>query len=186
MTYALSGLVGALTFVTYGSVNAAWSNPALWVFCAYLWACIPAYSTLSNRLERWAAGRSGLLTGGRGARLAAQMGVNVVLLALVVWGGVVDSAGLVGMGGFMMTALWITLVSQGGQYLALRLAGPRQADAYVTVAVCLSATVTALAVSGVPLVQPVYVAASLVLGGLLIACDLMADLTHGRVTCQTR
>jgi hypothetical protein len=92
-------------------------------------------------------------------------------------GGVVTLAGLDGIGGFVGAAAWITTVSQGGQYLAGWLArhGLGGADRNVVLAVAVSATINALAISGVAWIHPLYVAASLLAGCAIFLSGAAAD-----------
>ena len=143
-----------------------------------MFLCIPVYAKISNRIEAQAARRSGLETAGRAARCLIQLCVNLVLLWVFLAGGVLDPAGLAGLGGFLGTAAWITAVSQGGQYLATLLArnGLGRSDLNVVVAVASSAVVSALAVSGVAWIQPIYVMLSLAAGLAILVSGLLADV----------
>lgn len=177
-SYGLSGFVGLLTYVAYGSLNHAWSNWALIAVSLYMFLSIPLYSKLSNYVEFSSAQWSKLETGGRIARYVPQLLINIVLLWVFVAGGVIDPSGLEGIGGFFATAAWITIVSQGGQYLANWLARREigSADPNVVVAVSVSAVVNALAVSGVTWIHPVYVAISLVFGAAIFGMGLILDI----------
>ena len=176
-SYRLSALVGVLTYIAYGSLNEAWSNWALIGVSVYMYLSIPLYSKLSNWVERTAAGRTGLGTGGRVARYALQLLINLALLWVFIEGRVVSLTGLDPIGGFFATAAWITVVSQGGQYLAngLAMKGIGTADRNVVLAVSISASVNALAVSGVAWIQPIYVAVSLGIGAAIFGLGLLAD-----------
>ena len=176
-SYRLSALVGVLTYVAYGSLNDAWTKPALTAVSVYMFLSIPLYSKLSNWMEHSATKLTRLGTGGRLARYCLQLLVNLALLWVFVAGQVVSLSGLDPIGGFFATAAWITLVSQGGQYLANWLAqrGVGEADRNVVLAVSVSATVNALAVSGVGWIQPVYVALSLGFGAAILGMGLVMD-----------
>ena len=188
-SYGLSTLVGLLTYFAYGALNDAWGNLALVGVSLYMLLAIPLYSKLSNWIEGLVSKSTRLETGGRLARYGLQLLINLALLWVFVAGGVVDPAGLEGIGGFFATAAWITVVSQGGQYLAGWLARKRvgNADGNVVWAISVSATVTALAVSGVAWIQPIYVVGSLAFGvaifGMGVLTDVRAVLSgaaHGR------
>ena len=178
--YALSAFVGLLTFGAYGSLNDAWTNPALMGVSIYMFLSIPLYSKFSNRIESVIAQRTKFETCGRLGRYVPQLLINLVLLWVFVAGQVIDPAGLAGIGGFFATAAWITIVSQGGQYMANWLARLNlgDADSNVVIAVSISAIVTALAVSGVMWIQPIYVVASLSFGATIFGIGLVTDTRH--------
>ena len=75
------------------------------------------------------------------------------------------------------TAAWITIVAQGGQYVAKYLArkGFGNPDQNVVWAVTVSVTINALAVSGVAWIQPAYVGVSLAFGALIFGLGVLAD-----------
>lgn len=176
-SYGLATFVGVLTYVAYASLNSAWFNPALFGIAVFLLLTIPLYSKLSNRIEFTVARWTGLETGGRIARYILQLLDNLLLLWMFVAGQVVDPAGLEGIGGFFATAAWITIVSQGGQYLANWLArkGVGDSDRNVVLAISISAIINALAVSGVTWIQPVYVGISLCFGMAIFGLGLVID-----------
>ena len=178
--YAFSALVGLLTYTAYAALNQAWANPALIAIALFLFLTTPFYSKISNRIEAMAARMTSLETGGRVARYLFQLLDNLVLLWMFVAGGVIDPTGLAAIGGFFATAAWITITSQGGQYLANSLArsGFGQADRNVVVAFAVSASVSALAVSGVTWIQPIYVAVSLGCGIGIFGIGVLTDAGH--------
>lgn len=175
--YGISALVGVVTYLAYGALNGAWSNPALVGISLYMFLFIPGYSKLSNRVERLAAEGSGLETVGRICRYLTQLGVNLALLWVFLAGDILDPAGLADLGGFFGAAAWITIVSQGGQYLATWLArnGFGRPDLNVVLAVSTSAVVNALAVSGVAWLQPIYLVVSLSIGLTVLSFGLLSD-----------
>ncbi len=176
--YGISALVGVLTYFAYGSLNAAWANPALAGIALYMVLSIPGYSKLSNWIESRAARWSGLATAGRLCRYLAQLGVNLILLWAFLAGGILDPAGLAELGGFFGAAAWITIVSQGGQYFATWLArhGIGRSDINVVLAVSTSAIVNALAVSGVLWIQPIYLAVSLSIAITMLSFGIWSDV----------
>lgn len=176
-SYGLSAFVGVVTYLAYGSLNQAWSNWVLVAVGLYMFLSIPIYSKLSNQIEVAITHRTKLQTGGRIARFVPQLLVNLALLWVFVEGQVIDPAGLVGIGGFFATAAWITIVSQGGQYLANWLAQKNvgDADRNVVLAVSVSATVNALAVSGVTWIHPIYLALSLTFGAAIFGVGVVSD-----------
>lgn len=176
-SYGLSAFVGVVTYLAYGSLNHAWSNWVLFAVGLYMFLSIPIYSKLSNKIETVVTTRTRLETGGRIARFIPQLLVNLVLLWVFLEGQVIDPSGLVGIGGFFATAAWITIVSQGGQYLANWLARRNvgDADRNVVLAVSISATVNALAVSGVTWIQPIYIVLSLSFGAAIFGVGVVAD-----------
>ena len=175
--HGISALVGILTYFAYASLNGAWANPALVGIALYMFLFIPGYSKLSNRIETYAALRSRLETVGRLCRYLAQLGVNLILLWAFLAGEILDPAGLAELGGFFGAAVWITIVSQGGQYFATWLArhGLGRSDINVVLAVSTSAVVNALAVSGVLWIQPIYVAVSLSIGITMLSFGIFSD-----------
>ena len=64
-SYGLSGLIGLLTYVIYGSLNDAWANPTLVAIALYMYLSIPWYSKVSNRVETGTGELTGLVTAGR-------------------------------------------------------------------------------------------------------------------------
>ncbi len=175
--YALSAFVGLLTYAAYAALNQAWTNPALIAIGLFLFLTTPLYSKYSNRIEGMVARRTALETGGRIARFLFQLLDNLFLLWVFVAGEVIDPAGLAGIGGFFATAAWITILSQGGQYLANELSrrGLGHPDRNVVVAFAISASVSALAVSGVAWVQPIFILASLGFGAGFLGIGLVID-----------
>lgn len=176
-SYGLSAFVGVVTYLAYGSLNHAWANWALFAVAVYMFLSIPLYSKLSNRIEFAITERTKLETGGRIARYIPQLLVNLALLWVFVEGQVIDPKGLEGIGGFFATAAWITIVSQGGQYLAnwLALRHVGDADRNVVLAVSISAIVNALAVSGVTWIHPIYIALSLSFGAVIFGVGVVTD-----------
>jgi hypothetical protein len=175
--YALSAFVGLITYAAYAALNQAWTNPALIAIGLFLFLTTPLYSKYSNRIEGMVARRTALETGGRIARFLFQLLDNLFLLWVFVAGEVIDPAGLAGIGGFFATAAWITILSQGGQYLANELSrrGLGHPDRNVVVAFAISASVSALAVSGVAWVQPIFILASLGFGAGFLGIGLVID-----------
>jgi len=176
-SYSLSAFVGVVTYLAYGSLNHAWTNWVLFAVALYMLISIPVYSKLSNKIERAVTRWTDLETLGRVARYVPQLLVNLALLWVFVEGGVIDPSGLEGIGGFFATAAWITIVSQGGQYLAnwfaRRLIG--DPDRNVVLAVSTSAIVNALAVSGITWIQPIYIILSLSFGLLIFGVGVLMD-----------
>ncbi len=179
-SYRLSALVGALTYAAYGSLNDAWINPALVAVSIYMFLSTPLYSKLSNWIEFTVAKLTRLGTGGRVARFIFQILDNLVLLWVLIAGQVLSRSGLDGIGGFFATAAWITIVSQGGQYLANWMARRNigDPDRNVVWAICISAIVSALAVSGVVWIQPAYVTISLIFGAAIFGSGLVTDARY--------
>lgn len=176
-SYGLSAFVGVVTYLAYGSLNHAWTNWALFAVAIYMFLSIPLYSKLSNQIEFAITKRTRLETGGRIARYIPQLLVNLALLWVFVEGQVIDPRGLDGIGGFFATAAWITIVSQGGQYLANWLAKKNvgDSDRNVVLAVSISAIVNALAVSGVTWIHPIYIALSLSFGAVIFGVGVVTD-----------
>jgi len=186
-SYGLSAFVGVVTYLAYGSLNQAWSNWVLGAVGLYMFLSIPIYSKLSNKIEFAITKRTRLETGGRIARYIPQLLINLALLWVFVEGQVIDPSGLDGIGGFFATAAWITIVSQGGQYLANWLARKNigDADRNVVLAVSISAIVNALAVSGVTWIHPIYIALSLSFGAVIFGVGVVADTRSLSKRAQT-
>jgi hypothetical protein len=176
-SYGLGAFVGVITYLSYAYLNNAWSNWALVAISFFMFASLPLYSKCSNRIESLGTRLTQLETGGRIARYLFQLLDNMILLWVYVAGGVIDPAALEGIGGFFATAAWITIVSQGGQYVANHLArtGLGSPDRNVVWAVAISVTISALAVSGVVWIQPIYVAISVGFGALIFGLGVMGD-----------
>ncbi len=176
-SYRLGAFVGLITYVSYGYLNQAWSNWALVAISIFMFLSLPLYSKYSNRIENAAARWTQLETGGRVARYLFQLIDNTLLLWVYVAGEVIDPAALDAMGGFFATAAWITILSQGGQYVANFLArkGFGNPDHNVVWAVTVSVTINALAVSGVMWIQPAFVVVSLAFGALIFGIGVMTD-----------
>jgi hypothetical protein len=176
-SYGLGAFVGVITYLSYGYLNSAWSNWALIAISFFMFASLPLYSKCSNRIESLGTRLTQLETGGRIARYLFQLLDNMILLWVYVAGGVIDPSALEGIGGFFATAAWITIVSQGGQYVANHLAraGLGSPDRNVVWAVAISVTISALAVSGVAWIQPIYVAISVGFGALIFGLGVMGD-----------
>ena len=175
--HGLGVFVGLITYASYGYLNAAWSNWALVAIAVFMCLSLPLYSRCSNGIEKLGARWSQLETGGRVARYLFQLLDNMLLLWIYLAGGVIDPAALEGIGGFFATAAWITIVSQGGQYLANALArkGVGDPDHNVVWAIAISVTISALAVSGISWIQPFYVAVSVGFGALIFGLGIMTD-----------
>ena len=186
-SYGLSAFVGVVTYLAYGSLNQAWSNWVLFAVALYMFLSIPLYSKLSNKIEFAITKLTRLETGGRIARYIPQLLVNLGLLWVFIEGEVIDPSGLAGIGGFFATAAWITIVSQGGQYLANWLARKNigDADRNVVLAVSISAIVNALAVSGVTWIHPIYIALSLSFGAVIFGVGVVADTRSLSKRAQT-
>jgi hypothetical protein len=95
-SYGLSGLIGLLTYATYGSLNDAWANPTLVAIALYMYLSTPWYSKVSNRVETGTGELTGLATAGRISRYLLQLCFNFVLLWAFLAGRVLDPAGLEG------------------------------------------------------------------------------------------
>lgn len=175
--YALSAFVGLVTYATYAALNQAWTSPALIAIGLFLFLTTPLYSKYSNRIEAMVARLTALETGGRIARCLFQLLDNLFLLWVFVAGEVIDPAGLVAIGGFFATAAWVTIISQGGQYLANEASrrGLGHPDRNVVVAFAISASVSALAVSGVTWIQPIFILGSLGFGAGIFGVGLVID-----------
>lgn len=176
--YGLSGVVGVVTYFAYGALNHAWDNWALVAVAVYMFLSIPLYSKASNRIETAITTLTRLETCGRLGRFVPQLIVNLGLLWVLVAGQVIDPNGLIGIGGFFATTAWITIVSQGGQYLANWLACRNigDADNNVVLAVSISVIVNALAVSGIVWVHPIHIGISLTCGIAIFGMGLLTDI----------
>ena len=171
-------MTGVLTYVTYAWLNGAWGNFTLVSIALYMYLSIPAYSRFSNLLETGTSELTGLRTIGRVVRYIVQLAVNCALLYVFLAGEILDPTDLSGIGGFFGAAAWITAVSQGGQYFAnwLGATGIGKPDRNVVISVCVSVIVNALAVSGVTMIQPIYVGASLFFAGVILFSGAVLDI----------
>lgn len=187
-SYRLSGLTGLLIYATYATLNNAWGNYALLAISLYMYLSIPAYSRLSNLVDTKVCDLTGLRTAGRVVRYVLQLAVNCILLYVFLAGGILDPAGLAGIGGFYGAAAWVTAVSQGGQYFAnwLAVTGVGSSDRNVVVSISVSVVVNALAVSGVALIQPIYVGASLFFAGVILFSGVVLDIKALRAPFRHR
>ena len=174
----LSMAMGTVMYLSYAASNDAWLNPVLIAFSVFVALALPSYSKLSNKLEERTNFHFGLISLGRISRFLAQLLFNYTAIGLFYSGRIVSAEGLDAVGGVLGAAVLTTLASQGAQYLALLLVNRNVGDRNRNVLVALSANivVTALALSGMPLAQDLFLVAGLVLGALVFGVGLLSDL----------
>lgn len=175
---AVAVCIGALMYFSYAWVHSAWNNPTLVATTVFIGLFLPTYSKLSNRAEELINLRFATVTFGRLGRLLPQFLFNLAVFWLFLRGGVMAADALDGVGGFVGVALLTTLASQGAQYAALIMYNRGIGDPNRNVLLALSANVvvTALATTGIPYVKPLFLALSLVFGGLVFGVGILSDL----------
>ena len=174
----MAAFVGLLTYLSYAYAHGSWASPALIGVSLFVGIFLPSYAKLSNKAELWANNRFGFVTCGRLGRFIPQYIFNLVVFAVMLWGGALNKAGMASVGGAAGAALLTTLASQGVQYLALFLFQRGIGDANRNVLVGLSANLvlTALGTAGIPLAREVFLVVGFLFGGVLFGIGLLSDL----------
>lgn len=163
---------------SYAAAHEAWASGALIATSIFIGLALPLYSKLSNRLEERVNFRTALVTAGRLARFAAQFAFNAAVFFVFDAAAVVSDAGLSSVGGVLGAAAVTTLASQGVQYLGLMLARRGTGDANRNVLAGLSANivVTAVALAGLDLARPLFLAGGIGLGAVVFGSGVLSDL----------
>ncbi len=158
--------VGITMYFAYSATHQQWSNPALIGVCAFVALFLPWYSRLSNMVEEKANLSLALVTVGRVSRFILQLVFNYLIFTAFRLGGVLDSAALDGVDGFFGIAVLTTIASQGAQYVAVVLfnRGIGDLNRNLILALSVNILVTAAATTGIPMVKPLFVSLSLLLG----------------------
>jgi hypothetical protein len=174
----LAAFAGLLTYVCYASAHDSWRNPALIGVAIFFAIFMPTYSWLSNQAELWANNQFGYVTAGRIGRFVPQFAVNLVLFAVMLWGGGMSRSGVATVGGIAGAALITSLASQGLQYLGgyLFARGIGDLNRNVLVGLCINTVLTALGTAGLPYARESFLFLGLGLGGVLFLVGLLSDL----------
>ena len=170
--------VGALMYASYAYGRNAWGNVALICVSGFVAAALPRYSLLSGKAEEAANKMTALVTAGRLARLALQLGFNLAVFSAFMHGGLIPAPDIDAIGGIAGAALCTTLLSQGSQYLAITMFNRGLGDLNRNVMLALSANVvfTAAATLGIPFVNAVFTLSAALLGGGVFALGVASDL----------
>jgi nicotinic acid mononucleotide adenylyltransferase len=174
----LAAFAGLLTYLCYAYAHNSWTNPALICVALFFALFMPTYSRISNKIEIWANNQFGFVTAGRVGRFVFQFAFNLVLFAIMLWGGGMSRSGVASVGGIAGAALVTSLASQGLQYLGSYLfqRGIGDLNRNVLAALCLNTVLTALGTAGMPYAREAFLAIGLGLGGLLLLVGLLSDL----------
>jgi nicotinic acid mononucleotide adenylyltransferase len=174
----LAAFAGVLTYVCYAYAHNSWTNPALIGVALFFAVFMPTYTRLSNKAELWANNRFGFVTAGRLGRFVPQFAFNLVLFAVMLWGGGMSRSGVATVGGIAGAALITSLASQGLQYLGFYLfaRGIGDLNRNVLVGICVNTVLTALGTAGLPYGREAFLLLGFGLGGFLLLVGMMSDL----------
>lgn len=174
----MAAFVGLLTYLSYAYAHGSWASPALIGVSLFVGIFLPSYAKLSNKAELWANNRFGFVTAGRLGRFIPQYIFNLVVFAVMLWGGALNKAGMASVGGAAGAALVTTLASQGVQYLALFLyqRGIGDANRNVLVGLSVNLVLTALGTAGIPFAREAFLVVGFLFGGVLFGIGLLSDL----------
>ncbi len=173
----LAATAGVLMYVSYGLAASQWTNPWLVLAAVIMGTFLPFYARGTNKIDNVLVASSSLVTAGRLGRYLAQLLFNLFLFTLLIEGTVVSRESIAPLGGILGAAALTTLVSQGGQYVAVLLAskGLGSRDANVLVSLCVTVVFTAFAVLGYAPVRDAFRIVSLTVGGLMFVAGLVQD-----------
>jgi hypothetical protein len=174
----LAAFAGLLTYLCYAYAHNSWTNPALIGVALFFALFMPTYSRISNKIEIWSNNQFGYVTGGRLGRFVFQFAVNLVLFAIMLWGGGMSRTGVASVGGIAGAALVTSLASQGLQYLGIYLyaRGIGDYNRNVLAGLVVNTVLTALGTAGLPYARDAFLAAGFGLGGLLLLVGVLSDL----------
>jgi hypothetical protein len=174
----LAAFAGLLTYLCYAYAHNSWTNPALIGVAIFFALFMPTYSRISNKIEIWSNNRFGYVTGGRGGRFVFQFAVNLVLFAIMLWGGGMSRTGVASVGGIAGAALITSLASQGLQYLGIYLyaRGIGDYNRNVLAGLVVNTVLTALGTAGLPYAREAFLAVGFGLGGLLLLVGILSDV----------
>lgn len=158
--YLISAVAALTLYGAYAQLGGRWANAALIAASAWFFFSLPLFARASNWLHARVAAATGSPTLGRLARLVVQWCYNLALYHLFLETGIVERSAVGALGGAAGGALLTTVASNGFQFIALGLAdrGFGRRDGNVTLAICLTVLVTALAVHDVPAARPLFIA----------------------------
>jgi nicotinic acid mononucleotide adenylyltransferase len=174
----MAAFVGFLTYLSYAYAHGSWSNAALIGVSLFVGIFLPSYAKLSNKAELWANNLFGFVTAGRLGRFIPQYIFNLVVFAVMLWGGALNRAGMASVGGAAGAALVTTLASQGVQYLGLFLyqRGIGDANRNVLTGLSVNLVLTALGTAGIPFAREAFLVMGFGLGAVLFGIGLLSDL----------
>ena len=166
----LAAFAGLLTYLCYAYAHDSWTNPALIGVALFFAVFMPTYTKLSNKAELWANNRFGFVTAGRLGRFVPQFAFNLVVFAVMLWGGGMSRSGVATVGGIAGAALITSLASQGLQYLGTYLfaRGIGDLNRNVLVGLCVNTVLTALGTAGLPYGREAFLLLGFGLGGFLL------------------
>lgn len=170
--------IGIVMYLSYATALAGWGNPGLIAVCLFISGFLPIYARLSNKVEEKINLRFALVTLGRLARFALQLLFNIAIFAVFASSDLIAPERLTSIGGLAGVIILTTLASQGAQYVGIALFNRNIGDLNRNVLIGLSANivVTAFAVAGVPVIQGVFLVASLGFGALVFTIGILSDL----------
>lgn len=174
----LAAFAGLLTYLCYAYAHDSWMNPALIGISIFFAIFMPTYTRLSNKAELWANNRFGFVTAGRLGRFVPQFAFNLVMFAVMLWGGGMSRSGVATVGGIAGAALITSLASQGLQYLGgyLFARGIGDLNRNVLVGLCVNTVLTALGTAGLPYGREAFLLLGFGLGGFLLLVGILSDL----------
>jgi len=174
----LAAFAGLLTYLCYAYAHDSWMNPALIGVAIFFAVFMPTYTRISNRAELWANNQFGFVTVGRLGRFAPQFAFNLVVFAVMLWGGGMSRTGVATVGGIAGAALITSLASQGLQYLGsfLFARGIGDLNRNVLVGLCVNTVLTALGTAGLPYGREAFLLLGFGLGGFLLLVGILSDL----------
>jgi nicotinic acid mononucleotide adenylyltransferase len=174
----LAAFAGLLTYLCYAYAHNSWTNSALIGVAIFFAVFMPTYTKLSNKAELWANNRFGFVTAGRLGRFVPQFAFNLVVFAVMLWGGGMSRSGVATVGGIAGAALITSLASQGLQYLGgyLFARGIGDLNRNVLVGLCVNTVLTALGTAGLPYGREAFLLLGFGLGGSLLLVGILSDL----------
>jgi hypothetical protein len=169
--------LGAIFYLSYAVASEKWSNPGLIAISVALAITTWPFAVLSNTIDSALSRAIGSALAGRAGRVLFQWIVNVGLIALLVAISVANLHELARMGGLVLSALVVTVASQGFQYIGEWLSGRGigSSTGNVVVALTLSLMLNALAVSGHPKAQVLTVSFSILCTLVMLCVELTAN-----------
>lgn len=174
----LAAFAGLLTYLCYAYAHNSWTNPALIGIAIFFAVFMPTYTKLSNKAELWGNNRFGYITAGRLGRFVPQFAFNLVVFAVMLWGGGMSRSGVATVGGIAGAALITSLASQGLQYLGsyLLARGIGDLNRNVLAGLCVNTVLTALGTAGLPYAREAFLVLGFGLGGVLLLVGILSDL----------
>ena len=170
--------VGLLFYLSYAYAHGGWANQALIGVSLFAGAFLPAYARLGDKAEQWANDRFGFVTAGRMGRVLPQYAFNLAVFWIMQWGGAFKPVGMASVGGVAGAALFTALASLGSRHLGLFLfrRGIGDTDRNVLIGASISVVLAALGTVGIAGARETFLAAGVVLGGILFGVGLLSDI----------